>query len=468
MKASAQWNPPVTPERPATVAGRRLFLAIMLLLAAMGAGPAGAQPPAWQDVARESETRTGLAPAWPGGETAPMNAPLLADGLTEAEAAQLALANNAELHAAFGELGIAQADVMAAGLYTNPSLEVLLRFPQGGGSSNVETELGFSLADLWLVPARKRVARARAEQLTMEVVSEVLNTVADAKRAHNACVIAVAKREQAAQVLAAAEAWRAQMRLRADFGFHSQWDLSMADAFVARQALMLEEADAGVAIAYARLRHVTGVATEELQAQGELPTPPDEPVVVADLVALALAHRPDVRAARLGLVAADRAITLARRSVWRDVTVGPAFARETDGTDLWGGLLQVGLPVFDRNQAGRARAEAERRQAGNQAEATVAAAREQVTIAAASLTLALARERLLRERILPARQAALDFATRYYNEMQLNMLFVLQARQELYAAQMEHTAALGAIREAQIELEFAVGGQRPRGAHAAH
>mgnify|MGYP000010563273 CR=1 FL=1 len=61
-----------------------------------------------------------------------------------------------------------------------------------------------------------------------------------------------------------------------------------------------------------------------------------------------------------------------------------AFAHDPDGTDLWGGLLHVALPVFDRNRAGRARVQAERQRAANQVEATGAAAREQVTIAAAN------------------------------------------------------------------------------------
>lgn len=438
---------------------RTLWTAMIGMLMALAGGlPVAAQPPAWPEVARESEMRTGVAPVWPAGEAGAGVAELLADGLTEAEAVQLALAHNARLQAAFAELGLAQAEVIAAGLYTNPSLDVILRFPQGESGHDFEAELGFSLADLWLVPVRKRLARAQAERVTMEVVSEVLNTVADARRGHNACLVATVQRAQAAQVLEAAEAWRAQMRLRADFGFHSELDLNLADAFVARQALRVAEADAAVAGAYARLRRVAGVATGELKAQGELPAPPEQPAAAEGLVALALARRPDVQAARLGLVASDQAITLARRSLWRDVTVGPAFAHDPDGTDLWGGLLQVGLPVFDRNQAGQAQAQAERGRAASKLAVTVAAAREQVTVAAANLNLALARERLLRERLLPAHQAALDFATRYYNEMQLNMLYLLQARQELYAAQMEHTAALGAIRAGQIELEFAIGG----------
>jgi outer membrane protein TolC len=45
--------------------------------------------------------------------------------------------------------------------------------------------------------------------------------------------------------------------------------------------------------------------------------------------------------------------------------------------------------------------------------------------------------------------------------MQLNMLYVLEAREKLYEAQKEHIAALGQAAAAEVELEFVLGGRLP-------
>ncbi len=54
---------------------------------------------------------------------------ILADGLSLDEALRLALVNNRDLQAEFQEIGVAHADWVQSRLLSNPSLDVLLRFP---------------------------------------------------------------------------------------------------------------------------------------------------------------------------------------------------------------------------------------------------------------------------------------------------------------------------------------------------
>src|SRR6188474_1712292 len=54
---------------------------------------------------------------------------LLRRQLTAARAVQIALLNNRELQARFEEIGIAQADVIQAGLISNPNFAGSFRFP---------------------------------------------------------------------------------------------------------------------------------------------------------------------------------------------------------------------------------------------------------------------------------------------------------------------------------------------------
>ena len=139
---------------------RSSVLPILMLLAVTVAPSLAQKAP--DDVARETEHRTGVAPAWQAGDGDALVDEFLADGITDEEAAQIALMSNAYLQAMFDALGIARADVIEAGLYSNPALDVVLRFPEHERGSNLEVEIGFSIAacgwyppgNVWQGPVR--------------------------------------------------------------------------------------------------------------------------------------------------------------------------------------------------------------------------------------------------------------------------------------------------------------------------
>jgi cobalt-zinc-cadmium efflux system outer membrane protein len=110
----------------------------------------------------------------------------LRDGLTQEEAVAVALINNQGLQASLEELGISQAELVQAGLFHNPTLGALVRFPLDGDEdgTNVELSLGFNLADAWQVPLRKDVAQAALSRATLEVAQMVLDIRRDTKAAY--------------------------------------------------------------------------------------------------------------------------------------------------------------------------------------------------------------------------------------------------------------------------------------------
>ena len=78
----------------------------------------------------------------------------MADGLTVDDAVTIALLNNRSLQAAFFDVGMARADVVQAGLLSNPSIGVSVRFPSGGGLANIEASVAQNIAELWQIPLR--------------------------------------------------------------------------------------------------------------------------------------------------------------------------------------------------------------------------------------------------------------------------------------------------------------------------
>ena len=101
---------------------------------------------------------------------------LLKDKLTADEAVQIALLNNRDLQALYSELGVAQADLVQAGLLKNPIFDAAILFPvSNGGKPKLELSAVMDFLDIFYIPLRKRVAAARFEEAKLRITGAVLD-----------------------------------------------------------------------------------------------------------------------------------------------------------------------------------------------------------------------------------------------------------------------------------------------------
>src|SRR5688572_3882739 len=101
---------------------------------------------------------------------------LLKDKLTADEAVQIALLNNRDLQAVYSDLGVAQADLVQAGLLSNPIFDASIMFPtSGGGRPDLELSAAMNFLNIFYIPLRKRVAAARFEEVKTRVAASVLD-----------------------------------------------------------------------------------------------------------------------------------------------------------------------------------------------------------------------------------------------------------------------------------------------------
>jgi len=109
-------------------------------------------------------------------------ASLLAKPLTVDAAVQIALLNNPGLQATLEELGIAQADLVQAGLLSNPKLKALVL--SGGG--NVKTELGVEqdFLGLFLRPIQIKLGEAHYQVVKHHVGYEVFSLISEVRSAY--------------------------------------------------------------------------------------------------------------------------------------------------------------------------------------------------------------------------------------------------------------------------------------------
>ena len=75
--------------------------------------------------------------------------------------------------------GASRADVVQSGLLSNPTLAISVRFPKGGGRSNIAAGLAQQPVDLWQIPVRKRITEAQLEATVLTVAHQAVTLAAD-------------------------------------------------------------------------------------------------------------------------------------------------------------------------------------------------------------------------------------------------------------------------------------------------
>ena len=113
----------------------------------------------FSDVGALVEDRGGLKIFWNNGtdldrEASEKLRSLLNNKLTVDDAVQIALLNNRELQAIYSDLGVAQADLVQAGLLKNPLFDASIKWPTpGGGKPDLELERGDEFSRYFLFAA---------------------------------------------------------------------------------------------------------------------------------------------------------------------------------------------------------------------------------------------------------------------------------------------------------------------------
>src|SRR4029453_734563 len=109
---------------------------------------------------------------------------LLGGELNLDAAVQIALLNNRTLQAVYEQLGIAQADLVQAGLLENPILAADVRFPTAEGAA-IGAGLGLAQEFIALlqIPLKRRVAESAFDEAPLPGSAALMALVAAGKRA---------------------------------------------------------------------------------------------------------------------------------------------------------------------------------------------------------------------------------------------------------------------------------------------
>ncbi|MCC6357393.1 MAG: TolC family protein [Phycisphaerales bacterium] len=249
---------------------------------------------------------------------------LLAKEMTADAAVQVALLNNRSLQATYEELGVAQADLVEAGLLQNPVFYGEIRFP-ARPAIPWEADIVQNFLDLFVLPLRKRMADAELERAKYHVASAVLDHAAQVRSAFYSLQGAEQLHEMRATTTEATEASAELANRQRQAKNISELDRSSEQALHEQALIELALAEADVLAQRERLNGLMGVwgaDADRWRIASRLPGLPEPEVSPADLVSLAIGQRAGARtvsAVRSGC--AGRGLSIPSRTVSR---AGPA------------------------------------------------------------------------------------------------------------------------------------------------
>jgi cobalt-zinc-cadmium efflux system outer membrane protein len=241
-----------------------------------------------------------------------------------------------------------------------------------------------------------------------------------------------------------------------------QLDVQLAEIEAARAAQALASADVERVRATGRLAEVLGAEPGEALAvaadeREPAPLPPEE-----ELVARALATRPDLAAAREERARLDAEAALVHRRAWvPNPTVRGFYRQELHEEHIAGGEVSVPLPVWNRDQGTEAALRAAAGGAGVEADRLAREIPRQVHLALVRRAATAGAWTRYRREALPAAAAARDLVERGYAGGYLGLPEVLVQRDRLLQVRGAAVDAWLGLREAEADLIEAVGAAVP-------
>ena len=295
------------------------------------------------------------------------------NGLTLDAAIERMMAANLDLNALKYELPQGEADVLTAGLRANPIVYMDTQFIPYG-AYNTQRPLGPIQYDVNIThpidvsgkrPARVRAARSAQRVLEAQYQDVVRRQIGNLYRSF--VNLQAARNTYLAAEAAVHEQERIVVREQREAGAGPR------SAGTERLAIELEKAraaldDAADALGDAReamalLLNLSPDQANCLEPRGSLRDLAPPPPPLDELVRIAMEYRPDLAAARLGLVRAEAEVKLARANRLDDVyffydpiTYQDNRAMKLPSGRSWDVALAIPMPIYNRNQGNIARA----------------------------------------------------------------------------------------------------------------
>jgi outer membrane protein, heavy metal efflux system len=396
-------------------------------------------------------------------------------GLTSVDLIGRALRLNGEMAAARLDIDRSRARLTQARLRANPSIDFEQTTGQfSGARGERQTSIGFSLPIESGGRRQSRISLAELEIAASEatLAERERQLVLEVRLAYVEALAAIRELQITASLTAIDTQTARIIEARVSEGDSSPLELSLikveTDRLKARRALV----EGRLRNAFLKLKRLTGLAPDEpLQIRESLLAPllQAPALAIEAAIAEALKSRPDVRMARLVEDAAQAGLRLAKAQATPELTAFGKFTvnrslfdetpvgvlRDRDKLLTFG--LSISLPLFHRNQGGKAEAGLAIQQARQRRQFAEAAARSEVAAAFARFEAAQNSLAIFEKGVVERSGQNIRAISRAYELGAFSMTELLAEQRRLLDSEREFIEVLSDRFRALAEIQSAIG-----------
>lgn len=386
---------------------------------------------------------------------------LIQQELTADIAVQIALLNNPKIQEIFEEIGIAQADLVEAGLFSNPAFDIIFRYPEKKDLvTNIEYTISSSFIDLFRIPLRLRVAKAELEQVTLRVTNEILNLAFEVEQTFYE-LQAAQQDLKYIQSIVELTSIHSQLSSRQQIvGNVNKLDFQQIQSRYLEAKLEIARIQNDIIRLREKLNRLLGFCGDiQWRVADNLPEIDYQGLPLECLESVAFRERLDLQAARFDVLRLSRMLGIKQWWVYTQGRIGIGGERDPDGTNVLGPAFSGELPIFNYGQADRMRIRAELRQAQDHLAALEIQVLSEVREAHKLLMNNLGIINDYRAHIIPLQIEILESSEELYNVMGLGIDRLLENKRQEFQAYSNYVMSLRNYWMARVQIDRALGGK---------
>lgn len=389
-------------------------------------------------------------------------AELLQAALNADAAVEVALLNNRGLQAKFGDLGIAESELVRAGRLKNPSLS--FGRMSGGGGVEIERTVLFDILGLLTMPMAKEVGQQRFEQAQYQAAYDAVSLAADVRRAYFDAVAAQELAKFYEQVKETADVSNELAKRMLQAGNFNKLAQMREQAFYADATAQLARAQHQAAAQREKLIRLLGLYGEQLNFRlpQRLPELPKQVIEPQNAEQTAMDKRLDVQMAKRAAEATAKSLHLTNATRMVNVLDVAYKNKSESGAPRANGYeIELELPLFDFGSTRAARAQATYMQAVNRTAEVAVNARSEVREAYSAYRTAYDLAQHYRDEVVPLRKRISEENLLRYNGMLIGVFELLADAREQVAGVTGYVQALRDFWVAETNLQTALTARSP-------
>lgn len=385
----------------------------------------------------------------------------LAHELTADAAIQIALLNNPNVQATFEELGIAQANLVEAGLLSNPSFEIEIRYPHKRYlRTNIEYLITSSFLDIFLIPLRTRLASTEFEQTKLRVSHEILDVAFEVRETYYELMAEEQKTHYLQSILELTSIISDLSAKQITVGNINKLEFQLDQTKFFEFKIELEQSQAEIIHLREKLKTLMGFSedvylmipktfSDEIDYQG---------FDLCILESVALQERLDLQVARFEITRLSQMLGLKEGWTYTNLETGLAGERDPDGAHLIGPGFSGQFPIFNYGQAARMRLFAQLRQAQDHLADLEIHVLSQIREAHKLLTSYLKIIHYYKNLLLPMQNQISVSSEELYNVMGLGIDKLLENKRQELVSNKNYLDSIKKFLVVRVSLDRALGG----------